>query len=341
MSVRRPLRVGSARLLPAVHLNLRGFVAPGPWLEAAKTEYLRARYSNLLRFDDAALVLRVFRERGLDFLLLKGAALIAAHYGDPGQRPMVDLDVLVREEQAGGAIEVLGALGYAPAAPADAPARALVHSIPFTKAGTAPLDLHWRSFELDDGPSVWDGAEDATLLNTPVRVPGPAELLLQACVSGSGWEWDAQPRWVLDAMTVIGSSGPRLDWRRFSARVIELGVSPGVRDSLCFMRDQFGAAIPGEVLERLAAAPTSAWERRAARARSVRPDLRGPILAVALRLDEHRRLVRRGAGNGGVLGLMHVWRRSWGLEHLWLLPVHAALRGCRRALQLVRHRLGA
>ena len=341
MGARRPLRAAAARLLPAVYLNLRGLAAQEPWLETAKTEYLRARYSNLLRFDDAAPVLRALSARGLDFLLLKGAALILGHYGDPGHRPMVDLDILVREERAEQAIEVLGAFGYAPAAPADAPARALVHSVPLTKIGAPPLDLHWRPFELDDARSVWEDVEEARLLDLPVRLPAPAGLLLHACVSGSCWDWDAQPRWILDALAVIRSSGSRLDWGRFSSRVVELGLSPGVCDSLRFLRKEFGATIPAEVLEELAAAPTSVWERRAARARSVRPDLRGPILTFALRLDEHRRLVRRGVASGGLLGLMHVWRRSWGLEHLWLLPVHAALRGGRRAWQLARHRLGA
>mgnify|MGYP000916027372 CR=1 FL=1 len=333
MGARRPLRAAAARLLPAVYLNLRGLAAQEPWLETAKTEYLRARYSNLLRFDDAAPVLRALSARGLDFLLLKGAALILGHYGD--------LDILVREERAEQAIEVLGAFGYAPAAPADAPARALVHSVPLTKIGAPPLDLHWRPFELDDARSVWEDVEEARLLDLPVRLPAPAGLLLHACVSGSCWDWDAQPRWILDALAVIRSSGSRLDWGRFSSRVVELGLSPGVCDSLRFLRKEFGATIPAEVLEELAAAPTSVWERRAARARSVRPDLRGPILTFALRLDEHRRLVRRGVASGGLLGLMHVWRRSWGLEHLWLLPVHAALRGGRRAWQLARHRLGA
>lgn len=335
----RPLRAGSQRLLPAAYLNLRESVPPDPWLEVAKTEYLRARYTNLLRFDDAAPILGEFREDGVTFLLLKGAALVAAHYGDPGMRPMVDLDVMVKEEDAERAIAILRGHGYTPAGPVDAAVRAVVHSIPFARPAAPPFDLHWRASELEEDRAVWGRVIETRYQGVMVRVPGPADLLLQACVTGSSWDWDAPQRWVLDAMAVLRSSGDCLDWPALIAGAISMRLSTSVHDSLRFLREEFGAAIPGEVLGALAAAPASRWERQAARARRVRPDLRGPIMAFALRLDEHRRLVRRGVARGGVWGLLHVWRRSWDLPGLWLLPLHAAFRGARRALQLAKHGL--
>jgi len=335
----RPLRVGSSRLLPAVYSNLRDVAPEDPWLDFARTEYLRARYSNLLRFDDAAPVLGALGESGVAVLLLKGAALVAAHHGDPGLRPMVDLDVMVKEEDAERAIALLLGRGYAPAAPVDAAARAIVHSVPFTRQGAPPFDLHWRAFELEEDRAIWDSAAEMTYQGVTVRVPGPADQLLHACVSGSSWDWDAPQRWVLDAMAVVRSSGDRLDWGALVARAIALRLSTSVHDALRFLREEFGAAIPGQALSALAAAPTTRRERHAARARRTRPDLRGPLMAIALRLDEHHRLVRRGAGPGGARGLLQVWRRSWDLPGLWLLPVHAAVRGARRALQLARHRL--
>ncbi len=336
----RPLRVGSSRLLPAVYLNLRDVAPPDAWLEFARTEYLRARYSNLLRFDDAAPVLGALREGAVSVLLLKGAALVAAHYGDPGLRPMADLDVMVKEEDAERAIAILRGRGYAPAAPVDAAARATLHSAPFARPGAPPFDLHWRAFELEEDRAIWDSVVEVKYQGVTVRVPGPADQLLQACVSGSSWDWDAPQRWVLDAMAVVRSSGDRLDWGALVARAVVLRLGAGVRDSLRFLREEFAVEVPEEVSAALATAPTTRWERHAARARRTRPDLRGPLMAFALRLDEHRRLVRRGAAPGGVRGLLHVWRRSWGLPGLWLLPVHAALRGARRALQLARHGLG-
>ncbi len=335
----RPLRVGSSRLLPAVYLNLRDTAPPDPWLEFARTEYLRARYSNLLRFDDAAPVLGALGEDGVAVLLLKGAALVAAHYGDPGLRPMADLDVMVREEDAERAIAILQGRGYAPAGPVDAAARALIHSAPFARPGAAPFDLHWRAFELEEDRAIWDSVVEMKYQGVTVRVPGPADQLLHACVLGTIWDWDAPQRWVLDAMAVVRSSGDRLDWGTFVARAIALRLSTGAHGSLRFLREEFAVDVPEEVSVALGAAPTTRWERHAARSRRTRPDLRGPLMAFALRLDEHHRLVRRGAAPGGVLGLLQVWRRSWGLSGLWLLPVHAVVRGARRAAQLVRHGL--
>jgi hypothetical protein len=50
---------------------------------------------------------------GLPVVALKGSALHAMGLYAPGDRPMADIDLLVREEDAGAAIAVLQSLGYA------------------------------------------------------------------------------------------------------------------------------------------------------------------------------------------------------------------------------------
>ncbi|MEI7781219.1 MAG: nucleotidyltransferase family protein, partial [Planctomycetota bacterium] len=55
--------------------------------------------------------LSTFADAGIDTLLLKGAALAAGTYRD-GHRPMNDLDLLVRRDQAAAAIAALVAAGW-------------------------------------------------------------------------------------------------------------------------------------------------------------------------------------------------------------------------------------
>ncbi|MBK5256352.1 MAG: nucleotidyltransferase family protein [Vicinamibacteria bacterium] len=335
-----PISSGLHRLLPAVYWNLRDAVSKDHWLDMGKAEYLRARYRNLLQFDDAAPLMGDLKRAGIDVLLLKGAALVAAHYPDPGLRPMVDLDVLVRPTDVERTIAALAGRGYEPAVSVDQTARAFAHSAPFAREGAVPIDLHWRSVEGDaEDEAFWERAVDVRFSGVDIRVPSPADLLLNACIQGQRWDWDAPQRWVLDAMTVVRSSGARLDWSRLIERARARRAASSARDALDYLRATFEADIPQRVLATLATARVSVSERLADRARRVRPDLRGPVLIGALRLDDYRRLARSGAVTPGPIGLLEVWRRAWNLDHFWQLPPQAARRGARRLWQMLRHRL--
>jgi hypothetical protein len=56
----------------------------------------------------------LFREQGIPAVPLKGAALFTTLYGQPGQRPMQDMDWLVREEDFPAAEGALRSAGYRP-----------------------------------------------------------------------------------------------------------------------------------------------------------------------------------------------------------------------------------
>lgn len=71
------------------------------------TERRHARIRGLLgRLDDAA------RDAGIALLALKGAALHELQLYRPGERPMADVDLLVREQDVGRAAQMLGRLGF-------------------------------------------------------------------------------------------------------------------------------------------------------------------------------------------------------------------------------------
>ncbi len=75
--------------------------------QRAHVELRHQRIAALLeRIDDDA------RAAGLALVALKGSALHALGIYAPGERPMADIDLLVREDDAAPAIELLLALGY-------------------------------------------------------------------------------------------------------------------------------------------------------------------------------------------------------------------------------------
>jgi hypothetical protein len=334
------MSVGQQRLLPFAFWNLRGVAAVDSWWKFAEAEFRRARYRNLILFDDLRPALGAFRKAGIPSLLLKGAALASAHYPDPGLRPMADLDLLVRPRDVEPACRLMAEHGYHPAFPGQLGPRSWGHSTPFLRDGSSPVDLHWRSLmgDLDD-EGLWENGVEARLGEADVRIPSPADLLLNACVRGLQWDWDAPQRWVLDAMAILRSS-PGLNWSRLVERARATRRVLVLRDALEFLEAGFGAPVPQEVSAALSAARVPMGETLAAEGDRTRPELRGPLTLFAMRLDEHRRLSELGLVGGGLPGLVEVWRHAWSLASIWELPGQAARRGARRSLQLLRHRLG-
>src|SRR5262245_43289127 len=105
------LDAGSIRLLPLLYRTLeRTGGGHDALLGKLKGVYRHAWYGNQLRLRDTAVVLGELQRRGVDAMLLKGAALTLVHYRDHGLRPMEDVDLLVREAQCQSAIAALTGL---------------------------------------------------------------------------------------------------------------------------------------------------------------------------------------------------------------------------------------
>mgnify|MGYP001028570409 CR=1 FL=1 len=115
------------------------------------------RFQQLLYTDrcaeQARAVLAAIDGRGVPVMVLKGWALVQLVYGgDYSQRPAVDIDLLVKPEDAGQAIEALQALGYAATEMEPWPGyfQRFLNGSHYTRAeGTGErrqvfnVDLHW------------------------------------------------------------------------------------------------------------------------------------------------------------------------------------------------------
>ena len=78
-------------------------------------EYRKNAALNLKRLADLARLLPGFADAGIDVFVLKGAALLHTLYGDPGRRPMTDVDLLVDESRRAALATILEKGGYRPA----------------------------------------------------------------------------------------------------------------------------------------------------------------------------------------------------------------------------------
>jgi len=66
-----------------------------------KERYLHTWGENLRFYHGVLPLLQAFEQVGIDAVVLKGLALIARFYRDPGLQPMADVDVLVSSRGAG------------------------------------------------------------------------------------------------------------------------------------------------------------------------------------------------------------------------------------------------
>ncbi len=92
---------------------------PAPALKGAARTQARAAY--LLRMHALEKLCRALDARGLDVLLVKGAALAITHYAEPWSRAMADVDVVVRPGTRDRVVQALVAGGFVVSADAARP----------------------------------------------------------------------------------------------------------------------------------------------------------------------------------------------------------------------------
>jgi hypothetical protein len=333
------------RILPLVYRNLTGLGVDDPDLGKMKGLYRRAWYQNQLHLREAAAALTLLREAGIDTLVLKGAPLALQCYGELGARPMGDVDLLVPVAQRDEALATLRSQGWVPR-PGELRKSLGRHGVALYHPEGGVIDVHWQLSMALIPPGDEDHASDdffsasvaLDLAGTPARAPCLADTLLHVVVHGCHWRSGAQLHWITDSVTLIREGGDGLAWDRLVVQAEKRGVVLTVREGLRYLRSGVDAPVPPSVLDTLGRSPVTRRDRLVHRARVQRPRPRPLIgeLPAALALHVHRSAHRGPAGM--VTSLPASLQASWGLDHAWQLPVHAARRAGHRLRTPTRRR---
>lgn len=203
-------------------------------------------------------VVRLLDDHRIPVMLMKGSALAVTRYGSFAQRPMGDLDLLVREHQVKQAWELLRGAGWAPEREgADAFYDDHQHLCPLVAPGGARMvvELH-RCLLYPHGPfplpeaDVWAAASAVDVGGHPAWVPSPELLALHLCIH---FAWSHQMRFGLGRMVRdVGTLGASVDWDR----LVRLARSTRA-ESCCYWTLRLaaslgGAPVPPETLASLA-----------------------------------------------------------------------------------------
>lgn len=247
------------RLLPLLARTLADAGVDDPDLARLRGVRQYTWYRNQRLFADAGAVVTTLTGRGLEPVLLRGAATVLRTHGDVGLRPMNDLDLMVRAEETEAVERNLRADGWR-AQPQSAARRSLESAVTYANAEARRIVVHWApSRNLPSSPPWWDAGPEAELAGTTIRMLDPSSHLLQVLVDGARALSGSTLRWVADATMLLRSEQP--DWPRLVDLAGALRVSTLVAETLEYLMDMFGADVDAPSLRVLRQAARTRRER--------------------------------------------------------------------------------
>ena len=322
------LAPGSYALLPLLHERLTAFAPAEPQLPRLRGIYRRTWYRNQLFLRRLGLLLPRLRRRGLDPLLVGGAAAHLRWYPSPGLRPVTQLELVVPCGTGQDALAVAANMGWRPASRSGIAARLVdddrlslvVHDgAPPVVAGPLGRDggyrsLRARALELPE-------AEAAPL------VLDPADELLFLCAAGARTVLPRSCQWLVDVHHVLCSEElPPVNTVIVRAHQLRL-VEP-LRETVTCLAQVFGVDAFATFLTALHAQPPSRRDRMAFRLGNVGSRyLVGPaqLLATHLHATVGDSLPRT------VVRLPRHLQESWGAPNVGDVPLLALQKAARTA----------
>jgi len=156
---------------------------------------------------------QLFQKNGIRAIPYKGPALAVGLYSQLSLRHCRDLDLFVDRNQISEAAQLMESRGYQKvSAPWARSEKDLVLQEPLTGIH---VELHWAVCELEFDPelhrtTLWSRRNTVQLLDTPLPIPGPEEMLFLLAVHGMRHSWNCL-KWSCDVRQLL-KTYPELNW---------------------------------------------------------------------------------------------------------------------------------
>lgn len=311
---------GSRRILPLLYHNLQRLKVEHPLMQTLGRHYRQTWVANQLAMRDMEELIAAFAARGINTLVLKGAAMIARYYSDVGTRPLGDFDLLVPFDQTSQAVNLLVELGWR----GDKPLHLLTEDqrAPFHGMGyrhekkAIGCDLHWHIMHLHLSPTydapMWEASLPLQVGNAQCRILCPEHLLVHIFFNGCINESGSNVRWLPDALLVLRQSNA-IDWDRLVAHCQRLEFVQPAAVMLDYLRSEWEMPIPREAVDVLAETPVSYRMRRVYECLNTRKQDRSGTQVFWLLFTQYQ-LAQPGASRFLPLGFLQFLRHRWSLD---------------------------
>jgi hypothetical protein len=261
-------------LAPLLYHRIKPFFAAGsvpPQVQQRLKEiYFQSAARNMRLYRELAKIVRACNDAGVPVMLLKGAHLAEAVYGNIALRPMADVDLLVKQHDMMRAHDILVGQGYAMTSKSDASCSAVRHMPPFTKDGVPRIEIHYTIAGPPisgrfDSAELWKRARKVPLQGAEAWALCPEDLLLHLCLHTCiSHGLDNGIMAVLDISQVISHYKTELDWEQLMRRAGSSGADRCVHLVLHLAERFLGVSIPEQIRSGMGAYQDSAHAVRLA-----------------------------------------------------------------------------
>lgn len=309
---------GSVRLLPSLYRRLSAVGLDHPWLPRMRGWHRRSFYLNRLLIHRGLAVVRRLAGLGIPALLLKGSALGRRFYGDLGERPMGDFDILLPEDAP---LDLVTAVLTKDAGLALRD-RAL-HAVTFLGRDRFEFDVHrYLLPELayrGSSRSLWERAGPVELEGETWRTLSAEDHVFHILVHGLRAS-DVPPlRWIVDTAAVLRAT-PGFDWGLVVEQARRTATAGPVAAGLAFLVEAKFIGPAGEAaLRELKAIPVGAADRLLFAGQLRRPGFAYSCLRPFLLYARLNRL----AGQSRAPGFPQFLATLWDLESPRKVPAAA------------------
>ncbi|NOZ06703.1 MAG: nucleotidyltransferase family protein [Chloroflexi bacterium] len=246
------------RLVPLLHRNLKATAAhavPDDVLRQFQARFTTIAHRNLRWTGELLRIIALFEAHEIPAIPYKGPALAALLYGSLVLRQFRDLDLLVREEDALRAQDLLLDGSYRSQFDFDGVPQELLlrnrHHFNLLHADDAlVVELHYRilahvhDFRIDLN-RLWAGLELLEIAGTTVATFPPEDWLLILCVHGGIHRWK-RLHWLCDVAELIRAH-PGLGWARVLKRAEALDMRRMFLLGIFLADDLCGAVLPEQI----------------------------------------------------------------------------------------------
>jgi Uncharacterised nucleotidyltransferase len=254
------------RVIPLLYWNLHATcpeAVPKTVLEQLQRYFHAISIRNLFLVRELLALLSMLEAHGIPAVPYKGPVLATTVYGNLALRQFKDLDILVREQDAARAKDLLLSREYRLQHQTSLAYEVLFRRFRQTydlmrDDDQVLVELHWNIISwpvfFQAGPaSLWEHLESVTLADRPVRTLAPEDVLALLCVHGAKHHW-SRLAMICDVAELVRTY-PELDWGRALEQTGRLGGARMLYLGLLLAQDLLGATVSEDMLRQVHADP--------------------------------------------------------------------------------------
>jgi hypothetical protein len=246
------------RVIPLLYWNLHATcpeAVPETILEQLQRRFHAISMRNLFLVRELLTLLSMLEAYGIPAIPYKGPVLATSVYGNLALRQFKDLDILVREQDAARAKELLLSQEYRLQHQTSATYEALFRRFRQTydlvrEDDQVLLELHWNIiswpvFFPANSTALWERLESVSLAGRPVRTLAPEDVLALLCVHGAKHHWERLAM-ICDVAELVRTY-PEINWGRVLEQTSQLGGARMLYLGLFLAQNLLGATVPEDI----------------------------------------------------------------------------------------------